>query len=750
MGFIIIRTDTTFVTKVVFFFNKKLCLFLIVNSLYYFNMIKHYFLILLTVLIYNLSVKSQDFLTSNPMSVSGSGITQNNIEKLIQNHEKIFSASEITSLKEKVLKYNQNIDANIDKLLSERQGLIDIRQKIVQNQSATKLVAQIDEAKRNYTEIQEDIKKNLQDISYKALYVYVEKEVNPFSDPDDLIDKATATIAPYAILEGRGTFLTSATELYQNEGFDDKLYRYIKEELSGQVRVEEKYNHNIIPNKKIFWYVCKVDIDPLKSSVEMHKAEMNKETDNILVLRGLKEKDISTKLSAFGLDDAFVKEIQMIVNQNKQQIINENRSIKMRENNIIRNGQAKLNDLTYKIAELTQRLDRSHAAIKKLIEINTSVSYDKNNVARSIKLANTELKQRINANIQEELNWHERKIKAEWERNVATSGDPIVALARNVMEIKQQFETNYGKIEQYVEIKELTNDEFSIEQGANKVYTQRVNQLWVFPMTTSEGWKLSVVSNFKISSETEHQPAEKAHATVAKVNENKTKKSGSFHEQLSKQTAKVKNTISIAGDYLVDSRDGKKYKTVKIGNQVWMAENLAYLPDVSPGSKGSSSKPYYYVYDYSGFDVKIAANHINAKKYGVLYNYQAAVTACPDGWMLPGEADWEQLADYIVNKKGYKNYNNTWVSAGAELMATNAWDGNAQVKNSYGFSAMPGGLKMDGRFYHLGKTGYWWTATKVGSTRARYIKIYYKDGNMYKETNAITNGYNIRCIKNNN
>jgi len=101
-----------------------------------------------------------------------------------------------------------------------------------------------------------------------------------------------------------------------------------------------------------------------------------------------------------------------------------------------------------------------------------------------------------------------------------------------------------------------------------------------------------------------------------------------------------------ASNTFTDSRDGKVYKTVTVGDQVWLAEDLAYLPAVSPAATGSQTESHYYVYGYEGTDVAQAKATDNYGTYGVLYNLQAAMTACPEGWHLPSDAEWTQLEEY--------------------------------------------------------------------------------------------------------
>ncbi|MDD4033352.1 MAG: FISUMP domain-containing protein [Candidatus Paceibacterota bacterium] len=159
-----------------------------------------------------------------------------------------------------------------------------------------------------------------------------------------------------------------------------------------------------------------------------------------------------------------------------------------------------------------------------------------------------------------------------------------------------------------------------------------------------------------------------------------------------------------------DNRDGKVYKTATIGEQVWMVENLAYLPSVvgpTTGSEDSSHEadPYYYVYGYNGTSVAEAKSTQNYKTYGVLYNWNAAKTGCPDGWHLPSNADLTILTNFLGGAS---------VADGKlkESVTSHWYSPNTGATNSGGFSALPGGGRGDdGIIDAIGEYGGWWTST---------------------------------------
>lgn len=206
--------------------------------------------------------------------------------------------------------------------------------------------------------------------------------------------------------------------------------------------------------------------------------------------------------------------------------------------------------------------------------------------------------------------------------------------------------------------------------------------------------------------------------------------------------------------------EGRTYKTVIIGGKEWMAENLAYLPNVSPPTAGSATEPYYYVYGYSGTDVATAKQRDNYTVYGVLYNWPAAKAACPSGWHLPTDSEWTDLENYLI-ANGY-NYDGTTTGnkIAKSLAATTNWDSysvvgtignNLSLNNKCGFSALPGGYLCNNCdtkfFYDIGYLGKWWSSTESGTNRvgawgvnSGYSGIFYL--NDFKDY-----ALSVRCVK---
>ncbi len=190
-----------------------------------------------------------------------------------------------------------------------------------------------------------------------------------------------------------------------------------------------------------------------------------------------------------------------------------------------------------------------------------------------------------------------------------------------------------------------------------------------------------------------------------------------------------------------DNRDDKIYAYVTIGTQVWMTENLAYLPSVVGPGTGSNSTAYYYVYGYNGSDVATAEATSNYTTYGVLYNWPAAQSACPSGWHLPSDAEWTTLSDYL----GGISY------AGGKLKeaGTAHWNSpNTGATNESGFTALPGGYRSSrGTFYGIGNYGYWWSSTQLDTTNAWTRALSFSYSHDYRGDYDKGDGFSVRCMR---
>ena len=209
-----------------------------------------------------------------------------------------------------------------------------------------------------------------------------------------------------------------------------------------------------------------------------------------------------------------------------------------------------------------------------------------------------------------------------------------------------------------------------------------------------------------------------------------------------------------------DERDGQVYKTVKIGTQTWMAENLNYDPG--------------YVSDMSSYAWSGCYNNKadSCAKYGRLYTWEVAMDdascaygnscnpsgivqgICPSGWHLPTKEEWQQLvkpmAYSVDDNTTYWNY----YGAGVELKTVDGWSyysSSTASTNASGFSALPAGCREggDGGFYRAGYGARFWSASEDGSDDAYYLYLYYYGGGADLGPDDKAPAFSVRCVQNN-
>jgi uncharacterized protein (TIGR02145 family) len=217
-----------------------------------------------------------------------------------------------------------------------------------------------------------------------------------------------------------------------------------------------------------------------------------------------------------------------------------------------------------------------------------------------------------------------------------------------------------------------------------------------------------------------------------------------------------------------DERDSHIYKWVKIGNQIWMAENLAFLPKISIYSEESTNNDFYYIYKYKGTELEKAKTKKWYKHTGVLYNWVSAQKACPSGWHLPSSPEWHELVNFLANNgygflDSYEN-NGEKTNIGKALASEQGWwrksvfageVGCDQASNNKsGFSAMPGGMRYSEGWKPIfpilvNDLAVFWSSTEINENQATYHVLATNSNKLGMRVKAGKgHGCSVRCIKN--
>jgi uncharacterized protein (TIGR02145 family) len=190
--------------------------------------------------------------------------------------------------------------------------------------------------------------------------------------------------------------------------------------------------------------------------------------------------------------------------------------------------------------------------------------------------------------------------------------------------------------------------------------------------------------------------------------------------------------------------NGNVYKTVTIGKQVWMAENLkttkyndgTTIPLITENTAWESLTTPAYCWNKN--------DATNKNRYGALYNWYTVNSKklCPRGWHVPTDAEWTKLTTYLGGES----------VAGGKLKETGTthWlRPNTGATNETGFTALSsGGRYEDGRFYDLDSKGYWWSSTEEGEASAWCFQLQYAIRGINRVGSSKPFGMSIRCLRN--
>lgn len=174
--------------------------------------------------------------------------------------------------------------------------------------------------------------------------------------------------------------------------------------------------------------------------------------------------------------------------------------------------------------------------------------------------------------------------------------------------------------------------------------------------------------------------------------------------------------LEVDAFFLRDLRDEQEYKTIQIGSQLWMAENLQYETFTGSWCFNDSIE--------------------NCEKMGRLYNWYAAQTACPAGWHLPDQDDWNQLLSFVGSNPG------------DQLRSTSGWNSGHNGLNTFGFNAFPAGFRHDyGSYSSSDSYAYFWSANSYDVEMGWSYLMFYNRSDVERNFLLKDNAFSVRCLR---
>lgn len=207
----------------------------------------------------------------------------------------------------------------------------------------------------------------------------------------------------------------------------------------------------------------------------------------------------------------------------------------------------------------------------------------------------------------------------------------------------------------------------------------------------------------------------------------------------------------------IEDIDGNIYRTVVIGDQEWMAENLrvttmndgeSIVTDLGPAAWEAATTPAWAVYPHDELEGLNSDQEV-LENYGAFYNWEAArsVHICPVGWRLPDSQDWDILFGYAGGSElAGKNLRGTRITPQVHPR----WDITELPADEFDFAALPAGRRdPNGDYVAAGEMGFWWKKDGVPTHQTHYISInaIYDHISTVSENSKVA-GRSIRCIKN--
>jgi uncharacterized protein (TIGR02145 family) len=654
-------------------------------------------LLLILTLCFVLAINAQVFRVNTGAHLLKNELQETNLETKIREFGSVIADTTWIGIKQQIRRNNEFIENRTSICRRNRIELAGKMSRLLANQDIEGLRKQLEDKRASLALIPENLKRSLETNAYRGNFVCIKTPLQEFTHTiSQQISSAQVIMAKTAIAELNGAFIKSLTSV--TNGLLEE--RTVRQWISGNLAmVGQPFYSSFSSDQRFFILASTVEVSPLKE--EINSGNLNFGTPSVEFCFNLEmnETELKSKLLETGIlssdADKIISELTLSGMTNRVREFNAEKERLIQ--NLNRSAKQEMEKLQVEIAELEDKItnhDRYLADLAQETGLNSAA-------------VSTDMVVRLKNHILERMKLFEDSIETYaaqrfelFESSVTVTDQAPKEMARSAMGGLDQLKARkaVAGYSQYIEVKDgLTTD---FKEGSEVSFEREVDELWFLPRRGSGNtYNYSLVALYSLRPST------------PKPNDNTT-----------------------------------KINEVKIGNQIWMGQNLNVTKfrngDLIPEAKTPAEWKAFADAGEPAWSV-CETDDSKGEIYGKLYNWYAVNDSrglAPEGWHIPSDEEWTELNDYLGGD----------MQAGPKMKSQTGWDNGGNGTNSSGFNAIPSGYRgIEGNCISRGIIENWWSSTESNNNLAWKRGLGYSFIELNRFDPSKGYGFSVRCVKGN-
>jgi formylglycine-generating enzyme len=440
-------------------------------------------------------VQAQYFEPQSPFVFLENNLYQTAVNDKLKADRTLYTQADIDALKLQITGNHNEVEKQVSDIKNMITGVFTGKQELLKLADIRKMQEQLAVMQLSRKQIEDQIAQDLVHITYQGLYLVLLEAVDPWASKEKLAGHAEKILAPSAIEDLNGVFISSLSTVENHNLLTDR----IRARISGEMTVEKQGLLKTIRNRTQFLYLIKTSVAALKKPASASQESTGTAAGHVLI-NLLDGGDTQEKLQAAGVPADDIESIESEVAASRETIRDFNAASSRRQQQIMRRGAANLVAVDAEIEQLENSLSNRGRLLKQAVEESTDVLFDEKNMEKSIDQAIRFFDGQLDRLKGRLKGIQEKELVARYNVNVTVEGRPEEDIAETGMDLYNQIKQTYSKAENFFRETEVAEHMLvSDKTGGGAVVYRNVEKIWLYPVAgDDDNFLLTIVARFKI------------------------------------------------------------------------------------------------------------------------------------------------------------------------------------------------------------------------------------------------------------